>query len=327
MEERISVKLSADHIFECDTNILGREGEGNTAQLEITVPEKLCSCSMYLDFMKPNGEKLRTPKLEIKDGVAVYKVVPYLLTHEGEVKVQAVLKTASGGTWKTTVKKYFNHDSINAEDYINENLQKTDFITEAQKVLDEFSGEVAQIATTLLNNTSFVDNIINRVEEITIEEVDVLQNDVTTLKGDVKTLQGDVEKLNDDYDELGKLFEGHTHNGLLCSVAFTNGTARLPEASARELINKMCFTVFEEMTDLSKRLHSGVFYIKNDVNTDNTPQPTHTYTTDYGTCGSFKLAYYPNTTYTDDNLKLWDKDGNLANVNGTLYIHKMGVML
>lgn len=202
MEEKILVNLNADHIFECETSILGREGEGNTSRFEITIPEKLRSCSVYLDFKKPNGEKLRTPKLEIKDGVARYNVVPYLLTDEGEIQVQAVLKTASGGTWKTSIKKYFNHDSINAEDYIEDYLEKKDFISEAQKVLDELSQEVNEIAIALSNNTSFIDNIINRVEEINIEEVDTLQGDVNTLQGDVNALQGNVESIQGDVEEL-----------------------------------------------------------------------------------------------------------------------------
>lgn len=156
MQEKIKVNLSKDHIFECETNILGREGEGNTAQLEITIPEELCSCSVYLDFKKPNGEKLRTPKLEIVDGLAYYTVTPYLLTDEGEVQVQAVLKTASGGTWKTTVKKYYNDDSINAEDYINDYPQKEDFLSDAQRILDELSGlvEYNAIITDLKNRVS-----------------------------------------------------------------------------------------------------------------------------------------------------------------------------
>ena len=200
--EKILVNLSTDHIFESHTNILGREGEGNTAHFELTIPEKLRTCSLYLDFKKPNGEKLRTPKLEIENGVARYDVVPYILTDEGEIQVQAVLKTTRGGTWKTTIKKYHNHNSINAEDYIDEELEKIDFISEAQKVLDELSGEVNEIATILSNNTKFVDNIINRVEEINIEEVDALQEDVDALGEDIEAIEGDIEALGGDIEAL-----------------------------------------------------------------------------------------------------------------------------
>ena len=212
MEEKILVNLCTDHTLECDTNILGREGEGHTARFWISVPEKLRTCSIYLDFKKPNGEKLRTPKLEVENGVAHYDVVPYLLTDEGEVQVQLVVKTASGGTWKTHIKKYYNYDSINAEDYINESLEKTDFIHEAQKVLDELSGEINEIASILSNNTSFVDNIINRVEEINIEEVETLKESVGTIRYDVGELSRSVGDLQVDLDEHKLTVDEHKTN-------------------------------------------------------------------------------------------------------------------
>lgn len=178
MQEKIKVNLSKDHIFECETNILGREGEGNTAQLEITIPEELCSCSVYLDFKKPNGEKLRTPKLEVENGVAYYTVAPYLLTDEGEVQVQAVLKTTSGGTWKTIVKKYYNDDSINAEDYINDYPEKEDFLSNAQRVLDELSGKVAEIANSLANDTDFANVLMNHIDN----RIDTAEDEVVAIK-------------------------------------------------------------------------------------------------------------------------------------------------
>lgn len=160
MEEKILVNLSTDHIFESANEIIGREGEGNTSRLEITVPEILCGCSVYLDFEKPNGEKLRTPKLEIENGVAVYDVVPYLLTDDGEIKVQAVLITASGGTWKSSIKKYINQHSINALDDIPD---KENFLYEAQKVLDQFDKELEELAEALSNDTEFVERITQHI--------------------------------------------------------------------------------------------------------------------------------------------------------------------
>lgn len=138
MEDKILVNLSTDanHTFECETNIIGREGEGNTSRFEITVPEKLKGCSVYLDFEKPNGEKLRTPELKMENGVAVYDVVAYLLAEDGEIKVQAVLQTSNGQIWKSSIKSYFNQNSINA---LEETPQKEDLLTEIQKVLDELN--------------------------------------------------------------------------------------------------------------------------------------------------------------------------------------------
>lgn len=344
MKDIISVNIATDlnHTYECDTNILGREGEGNTTQLELTIPKELSGCTVYLDFEKPNGETLRTAKLTVKDGVATYDVSQYILEDDGEIKVQAVFVTESGQIWKSSIKTYFSTKSINADDDIPE---KEDFIAEAQKILDEFSAEVETIIETLAKDETLIGAVANNVEDArwinTITgtklkffvgkqaEYDALsdatkQNLFAIITDD--TTKDDIEELQEGLDLLGEAFAGHTHNGLLCSVAFTSGTARLPEADAKELKNKMCFLVFEETTDLSKRLHSGVFYIKADINSDSATQPEHTYSVDYGGCGQYRLAYYPTATSTESNMKLWDKDGELANVNGTLSIYKMGVI-
>lgn len=145
MEDKILVNLSTDrnHTFESDTDIIGREGEGNTSRFEITIPEKLEGCSVYLDFEKPNGEKLRTPKLNVENGVAVYDVVKYVLTVDGEVKAQAVLQTNDGQIWKSSIKRYTNQNSINALEEIPE---KEDFISEIQKLLDEVKQHIGKSA-------------------------------------------------------------------------------------------------------------------------------------------------------------------------------------
>ena len=137
MEDKILVNLSADanHTFESSGNIIGREGEGGTTRLEIKVPDKLAYCSAYLDFEKPNGEKLRTLKLDIEDGKFVYDVDGYLLEADGEIKVQAVLITGDGRVWKSSKKKYHIQKSINAIDGL---FNKDEFVTELQNILDGF---------------------------------------------------------------------------------------------------------------------------------------------------------------------------------------------
>ena len=161
MENRILVNIGTDHAFECETNIIGRSGEGDSTKLEITIPERLHNCSVYLDFEMPNGEKLRTPKLEIEGGVAVYKVAQYLLTEKGELKVQLVFINEGGAIWKSFKKRFNILKSINAEEEIPD---KEDFITEAQKVLDELSGQVAEVAERLANDADFVDSVILAME-------------------------------------------------------------------------------------------------------------------------------------------------------------------
>lgn len=160
MKDIISVNLATDlnHTFECDAKIIGREGEGGTTQLALTIPDALCNWAVYLDFKKSNGEKLRTPRLEVAYGVATYDVSQYILTDDGEIEVQAVFQKDDGQIWKSSIKKYHNQQSINAVDDIPE---KEDFIAQAQAILDDFSGEVQEIADILANNPDFADDVVN----------------------------------------------------------------------------------------------------------------------------------------------------------------------
>lgn len=156
MEDKILVNLSADHVYECTTDIIGREGEGSTTRLEITIPEKLKGCFVYLDFEKPNREKFRTPKLSIENGKAVYDVVKYLLTDDGEITVQAVLISSDGKIWKSSKKKYIIQDSINA---FQEIPNKEDFMTEAQRVVAELDASLENIVKEVLNRLPVAEEV------------------------------------------------------------------------------------------------------------------------------------------------------------------------
>lgn len=113
MTDKIRVKIWDDHTYECSTDVIGRAGEGNVTKLELEVPDKMLDYSIYLDFEMPNGEKHRTPKLEVEDGVATYEVDPFILTDSGEIKVQLVSESKSGKIWKSCVKRYDVLKSIN----------------------------------------------------------------------------------------------------------------------------------------------------------------------------------------------------------------------
>lgn len=178
MVDNITVNVGTDHAYECATDVIGREGEGNTSQIQINIPETLCGCSIYLDFEKPNGEKHRTPKLEVTDGVAYYEIEPYLLTNSGDITVQVVVLTESGGIWKSSVKKYKNQYSINAFEDVPEN---SDFLANAEnllaqleqeraeglaeydqkftEVLEQFDQELTELAEMIANDEGFVDKV------------------------------------------------------------------------------------------------------------------------------------------------------------------------
>lgn len=199
MEDKILVNLGTDHTWECAIDIIGREGEGNATRLELTIPEKLIGCSVYLDFEKPNGEKLRTPKLGIENGKAVYDVVQYLLTDDGDLKVQAVLITDDGKIWKSTVKKYITQNSINA---VEEIPDKEDFFLRAQQVFDELSGEIAEIADALANDEGFAEAVAKSFDAYVGEKMAVLNEDIA------KKLQLKPESANDisECTDISKLY-------------------------------------------------------------------------------------------------------------------------
>lgn len=157
MKDIICVTVAKDHTFECACDIIGRAGESETARLEITVPHSFTNWWTYIEFGKPNGELCRTPNLEVANGVANYDIPLHLLTESGEMEVQLVFQKESGEIWKSSKKKYIITESLNATDDIPE---KEDFITEAQAVLDELSGEVQEIADALANDPDFADAVI-----------------------------------------------------------------------------------------------------------------------------------------------------------------------
>ena len=157
MKDIICVTVAKDHTFECACDIIGRAGESETARLEITVPHSFTNWWTYIEFRKPNGELCRTPNLEVADGVANYDIPLHLLTESGEMEVQLVFQKESGEIWKSSKKKYIITESLNATDDIPE---KEDFITEAQAVLDELSGEVQEIADALADDPDFANVVI-----------------------------------------------------------------------------------------------------------------------------------------------------------------------
>lgn len=192
MKDIIKVNLGEDHILESSTDIIGRAGEGNSTRLEISIPAQLQEWNIYLDFEMPSGETLRTPKLGVSDGVAIYDIVPYLLTIKGEIKVQVVVEK-EGKTWKSSTKKYNNLYGINASNKIP---GIEDFISQAQALINELSayapaGLVGKYET-VINNTSeletFLKTTFGSMGSPEIKFVSILDIKGTTIFGGGHTL-------------------------------------------------------------------------------------------------------------------------------------------
>ena len=146
MIDLVCASVGLDHIYNCTRKKIARTGESDVTRLEITLASELCNCWAYLDFKKANGEKFKTPKLDIVDSKITYDIPLGVLDVEGELKAQVVLQKESGEIWKSDPKKYFVCKSIDATDDIPD---KEDFIAEAQKLLDEL-GDVETALDTII---------------------------------------------------------------------------------------------------------------------------------------------------------------------------------
>ena len=146
MKTVICVNINRDHVYGCDTYFIGRSGENESTQFQIQLEECLCDSWVYIDFVKPDGTKYKTPRLDIVGNVVTYDVKNELLTNKGTLKAQVVLQNETGIIWKSTVKSYEIIQSIDATEAIPD---KEDFITEAQKTLDDMENLKEEVETGL----------------------------------------------------------------------------------------------------------------------------------------------------------------------------------
>ena len=134
MRDRIEATLCDNHFLKCPTYSIARNGEGLTPCLSVSIPERLCKYWAYIDFKKANGETFKTPRIDIVEGVLSYEIDGAVLDVEGKLEVQIIFQNENNEIWKSYVKEFAVRYSINATDDIPD---QQDFITEAQKILDE----------------------------------------------------------------------------------------------------------------------------------------------------------------------------------------------
>lgn len=170
-KDTIRIEIGDDHSYNCSTVTIGRAGENAITQLEITIPEELNKFWAYLDFKKPKGTKYKTSRLAIENNVIEYDIPDSLLNETGNLEVQLVLQSKDGEIWKSAIKKYVVLNSIDAVDDIP---FKEDFITEAQKLLDEIKnsggGSVSKINYVTLVASNWVGTTSPYSQVVTISE-------------------------------------------------------------------------------------------------------------------------------------------------------------
>ena len=165
MIKKICANIDRNHIWNCTSKIIGREGENLCTQLELTLEECLCDSWVFLHFEKVDGTTKVTPKLEIIDNKVTYDIGNDLLDIDGDLKVIAELHNESGLVWKSSTKTYSVLDSFNGADQIE---NKEDFITEAQKTLEHLNSieegksasvQIGEVETLEAGAGAYVENV------------------------------------------------------------------------------------------------------------------------------------------------------------------------
>lgn len=169
MKDKIPVTLNDNHMYSCAVNVIAYNNENDVSQLEITLDDRLLDYWVFIDFEKPDGTKIKTPKLNTVGNVATYVIPRSLVDQDGSLKAQIVLQNEEDVVWKSSIKTYRVKSSINATDDIPEE-EREDFITEAQKLLEDFSNidEVLRDILEAIRTEDVTANTIAEIEQIIV---------------------------------------------------------------------------------------------------------------------------------------------------------------
>lgn len=135
MKRYIDVRIDKEHCYYCSNKIIARQNENNATAIRIQLLEEMLDKWIYIEFAKPNGEKVCTTRLEVENGVAIFDIPNTLTDIEGVLGVEIVIRDSEDVVWKSFKKTYLVEGAINASETIEE--ASPDFITEAQELLDQ----------------------------------------------------------------------------------------------------------------------------------------------------------------------------------------------
>lgn len=236
----IRCKVGVDHFFRCSVDTIARSGEGNSTRMEIELPQKLCDRTLYLDFKKPGGERVKTPPLSIDDNIATYNLPLWLLDEQGVLEVQLDAHSDSGRVWKSYVKKFNVRYSIGALDDIPD---REDFVADVEKRLADLEdGKMNKFgeAYTNADNTYSAITIqgdLNVTGKRTIQaytsgenpiivngvKVLPMTNDGTSTIFGVADPQGDTDATNKKYVDAAVAKAGGGSWRTICNATLKNG--------------------------------------------------------------------------------------------------------
>ncbi len=157
----MTVTLDKSHELKGNGYLLGVGGENESEQLIINIAyDVLLDKWAYIEF-EQIGAKHTTERLTIANGQIVYSIPNGLLV-AGHTSVQVVFRDASGFVWKSFKRQFLVSDEINATD--NYPQSYPDFITEAQRLLDEITVESDKVDEVLATEEARVAAEAKRAE-------------------------------------------------------------------------------------------------------------------------------------------------------------------
>lgn len=173
MSDIIKIIIDKNHQITASDTVIGRIGENKVCDLELSFEDEIGDNWVFIDFEKPSGEKVKTSRLNVNDNIAYYTVTDDLINEFGILNIQIVLQNEKDVIWKSNVSPFFIQESINAVDDIPES-EKQDFITEAQKLLEDIKQNGGGTITDV--QVDGVSVVNNKVANITLRKmiIDIL---------------------------------------------------------------------------------------------------------------------------------------------------------
>lgn len=170
--------LKKDHTIKAHGVVLGVDEENKSEVIHVYIEDTaLYDKWAYIEFVLENGVEFLTTRLEIENG-AIHYVIPNSIMVNGFLKVQVVFRDSTEWIWKSFVKQFVVRNSLNVGDDVAE--ENPDFITDAQRILDEAQQAVIDVdnkvdKTTKINNYTLdkdVNLIADDIGTYSKEEID-----------------------------------------------------------------------------------------------------------------------------------------------------------
>ena len=183
----VEISIKDDRSISCSSDVIGKENENKSTTLAIYLQDEMSNKNIFLEFEKANGDKFVSQELQILNNDQGYYVTfdmpNSLLDIEGPLLMEVVLRTDDNYVFKTYTFKFYVLHSINASEKVEED--NPDFISNAQKTLDETQEALSQAQQTL--------SVMEGIVDITGDGTLFLAND-----GKYKEVSGGTM----DYDDL-----------------------------------------------------------------------------------------------------------------------------